>query len=328
MSEITEEQQEIVSKVEKLLRLAAKNPNQAEAAAATAKAQELLAAYNLDMAAVERNSGDTGKRAQEDLEGGKYEWERDLWRAVAQLNFCIYWNESRTVPTPLSKVKHYVKGKGFVPAIVVHQHRIVGRTVNIAATKAMASYLQDVIERLTKERCIPAKINLRTRFAMSFREGLTFGIQEKIWDRRQHLMSEEKRKAHEAAAKAAHEATAGASTSTAITLASFSQTEHDENVDFIYGAGTAAKWAADRAEKARARKTAEEEYTRWAAANPKEAAKLERERKKEQERQAKRDARENRFKGDEGAWLAGHAKSKDVSLDLQAEGQKAKGLLR
>ena len=327
--DITEEQQSIIGRVEKLLRLAAKNPNEAEAASATSKAQELLAAYNLDMAAVERNSGDTGKRAQEELEGGKYEWERDLWKAVAQLNFCIYWNESKTVATPLSKVKLYVKGKGVVPAITVYQHRIVGRTVNIAGTKAMASYLQSVIERITKERCIPAKINLRSTFAKSFREGLTFGIQVKVWDRRAEFISEEKRKANEAVKAAAYEANAGASTSTAITLSSFVQTEHEENVDFMYGAGTSAKWAADRARKAAAKKAADDEYTQWAAAHPKEAQREEAKRKREREKEEAREARTGRFKGDASAWTAGNDAAKHVSLDLQTEGRRAPaGLLK
>jgi hypothetical protein len=40
---LTDEQRNIISKVEKLMRLAGRNPNEAEAAAASAKAMELLA---------------------------------------------------------------------------------------------------------------------------------------------------------------------------------------------------------------------------------------------------------------------------------------------
>lgn len=44
----------VTERVRKLLNLATKNPNEAEATAAAAKAQELLVAYNLDMATVEQ----------------------------------------------------------------------------------------------------------------------------------------------------------------------------------------------------------------------------------------------------------------------------------
>ena len=327
--ELTTEVQAIVAKVEKLLRLAAKNPNEAEAASATAKAQELLAAYNLDMAAVERNSGDTGKRAEENLAGGRFEWERDLWKAVAELNFCLYWNQIVFIQTALGQKVRWKAGKQ-VRGIEQHQHRLVGRTVNVASTKAMASYLEGVADRLTRERCTKAKESPRSRWAMSFREGISMRIEEKIYERRRELLDEDVRKRRDAEAAARTAEAAGVSTSTAITISSYVQSEWDANVDFVYGEGASATWAAERAAKAAAERRADEEYTAWAAAHPKEAARENARREKEAERLARRErtASGRRFKGDINAFYAGYAEGDSVSLDMQTEGRKTAGLIR
>lgn len=62
MSDLSPEILSVIHRIEKLMRLADKNPSMAEAASAAAKVQELLEAYNLDAATVERASGKTGAR--------------------------------------------------------------------------------------------------------------------------------------------------------------------------------------------------------------------------------------------------------------------------
>ena len=320
MVDITEDDElrGVAARVEKIMRLAAKNPNEHEAAAAMAKAMELLAAYNLDMSDIEELGEDSGGvRKQEMLDGGQHDWEQALWRAVAELNFCMYWHQSRFVTTPLGRFQEWRNGR-YVKGLYRHQHNIVGKKVNIAATIAMASYLQGAVERLTKERCVPAKIGLHTRWAMSFREGLTFGIVGRLHDRRADLLSEERRKQREAEEAAMKAATAGASTSTAITLSSYSKEEHEKNYDFKYGEGAYAQQMAERARRAEAKRKADEEYTRWAAENPKEAAAEEKRHKRERARIERDFEKSRRYTGNEGAWLDGNSRADQVSLDPQA----------
>jgi len=331
--QLTAEVQAIVDKVEKLLRLAAKNPNEAEAASATAKAMELLAAYNLDMGTVERNGGETGKRADELLNGGYYEWERDLWRAVARLNFCLYWSQITFSPMSGGKVEKYVRVEGerfskLVQGVNQHQHRVVGRTVNIAATKAMAGYLQNAVQRLTRDRCREGRIPVRSPWANSFREGVTDRLTYRIYERRRHLIAEEEQKRRDAEEAAVAAGRSGVSTGTALTLSTYVDQEYDENVDFVFGKGTSAKWAAERAQRAAAEKAADEEYTRWAAANPEKARREEQKRKEKAAKQAERDRRKNtKFVKDLGAYYAGRDAAEAVSLDPQADTFKPAGLL-
>lgn len=331
MSEMTDEIKNVLEKVEKLLRLAAANPNEAEAASATAKAQDLLTAYNLDMAAVEEVSGGTGKRAQEDLLGGRYEWQRNLWEAVAELNFCTYWNEHVFIESVLGTAKEYRKIEGswrWVRGMWQHQHRIIGRVVNIAATKAMATYLENVCDRLTKERVRNTNERANGRWANSFREGLTHSVISKIYDRRAHLLDEERRQHFERMASAATQTSGEMSTATALTISTYSKSEREANIDFRYGEGTSAKWAARRAEQAAADRAAEEEYTRWAAANPEKAAKEEERRKAKREREQERFTKSYFNKRNVGAWAEGHKAGKNVSLDPQADQVKPRGFLK
>lgn len=325
---LTPETQAIVDKVEKLLRLAASNPNEAEAASATAKAQELLTAYNLDMGAVEANSGDTGKRAEEKMVGGQYEWEQRLWRSVAHLNFCMYWNQVVFVPTKMGLEIRYIDGKRTL-GILDYQHRLVGRTVNIASTKVMARYLQEVAERLTRDRLKENGERIRGRWAMAFRDGVTTRIADKIFHMRAELMEAEAAKAQEAEIRQREAEAAGISLSTAVTITAFTKSEADANLDFVYGEGYSAKVAAERARKAAAKREADEALTKWAAENPKEAARQERARKREKEREDRRNARSRgSYKGDSGAFFAGYDAAKDISIHRQADDKRAKGLLK
>lgn len=322
---LTDEQRTVIDKVEKLLRLASRNTNEQEAALAASKAQELLTAYNLDMAAVEQSSGaSSGAREDAKLKGGVYQYQRHLWCSVADLNFCLYWCRQRWETVKRRKrswdgtMREREVEKRF------WEHRVVGRKVNVTATRAMASYLEQAIERLVRERLNGQNNMLFSRWAVSYREGAAANIMERIWDRRRHLMDEEKRKqqAAEAAARAAGRD--GVSTATALTIATYSTQEDDANYDFIYGEGTSARWAADRAERARKAKEAEDAYTAWAQANPKEAAKEEAKRKRDEERAARRRSGSSGGKEqDLSAFYAGYDAGKKVSLEPQVNDPKS-----
>lgn len=358
-AQLNQEQRDVISKVEKLLRLAGKNSNEAESSAATAKAMELLAAYNLDLGSVDATEDGSGKRSDEKLMGGFYDYERDLWARVADLNFCLYWNqtvwawarkhEKRVAALieadPENAKRHYFYDSlGEMRKRQRRQHRLVGRTVNIAGTKAMMGYLLGAIERLTEER-LKEKVTSwaengggtystgsqsRSRWAVSYREGIARRIAEKLWDRRQVQIADEEAAAEAARRRAAEAGMKGASTETGLTLFTLRKNEDDANRDFLYGEGYSAKQAAKRANQAAAAAAAEAAYTAWAAANPEEAAKQEAEREAEARKRSARSYGRGRAEKerDWSAYSAGYEAGEGVGLEAQAEGVKTAGRIK
>jgi hypothetical protein len=323
-AELSEEQRSVVAKVEKLLRLADKNPNAAEAASATAKAQELLQAYNLSLAMVEQGSGGSGAREKAMLKGGVYQYQRDLWKAVAELNFCLHWNRRKWEPYQRTVKSWDGTKRQVTDEKRVWIHCLVGRTVNTASTRAMATYLEQAIERLLRERLGPNQTNmLFSRWAVSYREGAAHNIIQRIYKRRRELLKEEERKRRDAEAAAVAATRAGVSTATALTLSTYIDKETDANMDFIYGEGWSAEQAAERARRAKAEAEAEAEYAAWAAANPEEARREEEKARKREEAEEKRRARrgsgDSGKQYDAGAFWAGNDAAKKVSLDQQVD---------
>jgi hypothetical protein len=328
MQDLDADQKSVLARVEKLLRLADKNSNEAESAAAAAKAQELLLAYNLDAALLDQaGNADTGKRADEKLRGGNYKYSRGLWAAVAELNFCLYWSTQKSM---IDKKRKRDPWTGELRMTDIHKtrwhHRLVGRLVNIEGTKATAGYLEEAIERIVRERIGHQANLLFSNWAVSYRNGAAARIREKIWDRRQEMIRDEEARMREAAERAANDAArAGHSTSNAISIASVTKSEREANADFLYGEGFSARQASRRAAQAKAQREAEEEYTRWAAAHPEEARKRAEEARKEAEarerRWASRPSR-SRYGGksdktDYSAYNAGYDAAESISIDPQ-----------
>lgn len=327
-----------IDKIEKLMRLAGANPNEAEASAALAKAQELLVAYNLTMAVVEQASGQSGKRLQEMVAGGMHKYQRKLWRYIAELNFCMYWTQKNQVRDGSVQAK---RGRRHT-----HEHRLVGRTVNVSATRGMALYLDHTIERLCREMLGgDAHKSFYSRDAVAFREGIADRVIEKIIDRRDEMVAREERDKAAAAKKAAEQ---GLSLATTLTVAGLTEAERDANMDFIHGEGHSARerqrnaeWEAGREERrqrqAAADAAAERAYSQWAQANPKEAAK---EAAKERARERRRatsngDYRRYRYRQteedmrkDTGSYRAGYAKGEGVSIDPQVEPKDQRRIAR
>lgn len=337
-NEMDEGTRKAIDKIEKLMRLAGSNPNEAEAASALAKAQELLTAYNLDMVVVEQNSGASGKRTDEMIAGGMHRYQRELWNHIARLNFCMYWTQKNFAKPGSLAAKRGRK--------ITHEHRLVGRVTNVIATRNMAGYLEQTIERLCREML--GSENARqyySRDAIAFREGVSDRVIEKIVDRRREIVAKEEREAAEAARRASE---AGVSLATTLTVAGLSDKERDANTDFLFGEGTsarrreaAAKWDAEweerRKAQAEATAAAEKEAAEWAAAHPEEAKKeAARERARERAR-ARRDAlggsanRRYRFRQtseemrrSSGSYHAGYKKGEDISIDQQVKKEDAR----
>lgn len=308
-NELTDEQRKAIETVEKLLRLASKNPSQVEAESAAEKAQKILEAHNLTTAEVERAQGVvSGKREQMKQAGGMYEYQRRLWYQVAELNFCVYMTR---------RVRYFDDRPRIMRERVRHEHHLVGRMVNTAAARTLGSYLEQTVERLCRERLHErgeGKQQFFSRWAVSYREGVTDEIVWRLYERRQQRMSEEQERRRAEAAKM----TTGISTATALTLRDVEEREKEANMDFIYGEGFSARKAARRAEAARIAAEEEAKYAEWAKAHPEEA-------RKEEAKREKREARTSRSSfrkkpRDWGGYAAGQEAGKKVSIDPQVDG--------
>lgn len=325
MSEIAPEAQKALDKAMKVLEMAKrKKGNEAEAEAAAAKFQELLVKYNLSEAQVEQASGkSSGKREEKKVRGGFYNHQAELWGWAAELNFCLHW-----VVSGYEKVEKRRKSAWtgemvtYTDYKLLWQHRLVGRTHNVAATIALAEYLEGAIERVVMETLHNDNRMRFSRYAVSMRKGMAARLCEKMSVRRDELLSEEKKARMKAEEDARRAARAGVSTSMDVSLADFSKTERDANLDHLYGEGWSAKRAAERAAAAADRARKEAEYAAWAAANPEEArAKEEEARKEREKRDARRRSSGRRSSSDDNidysAYYRGYDAAEEIGLDQQ-----------
>lgn len=353
ITQLDDQQRKVLPRIEMLLKKYDHGKNSEdegilnEAAAALEKAQELLVAYNLSADLVGQGDND-GVREEQKLQGGGREYERDLWRAVAELNFCLYFASGETKVTAYKRQR--ADGSKYIDREEKYQHlhRLVGRKVNVMSTIAMAQYLQQAIERLVEERIGPDNARERwSRFNVDFREGAVSTVAEKLHQRRRELIAEDERKQREAEERARQGAMDGVSTSTALTVASHTQAEKDANNDFANGwepgktAENRALWQAEQAARAERQRLAREAHTRWCEENPEEARKLAEAQRKEQEEAEKREARnakrrtgrqyrwtkeDDRWEEKQQAFKMGARAAEKISIDQQADHKKRPSL--
>jgi hypothetical protein len=133
----------VVGLIQKLLALS-KSPNENEAAAAMAKAQELLIKYNLDMATVQtptKQDSDEAGMMNEIVDFSDFEkWQSILINAVSTRNFC--------------KIIR-ISGEEF---------HILGKKANVRSVEAMYNWLEPQIIRLIDQSGF--KRGDKTSFAM------------------------------------------------------------------------------------------------------------------------------------------------------------------
>lgn len=307
----------VIAKVRKLLALAGNNSNEAEAASAAQKVQDLLEAYNLDMAVISQERKTFAAREKTNLGGGLYKWQRALWYATATLNFCTY---------------YYYKGNKLGG---VYEHQLIGSKANVIGAQVMAEYLEGVTERLARKWVAenrPGK-SIFIKEAIAYREGLAGRLTNRLWSKRwEHLNAEKERIKQERERNRA----VGMMTENALVLQDVINTEEDLNTDYLHGwePGTAAKRRVEtEARQAAAQAAAEEElvkYRKWAAEHPLEAAKLAAEEekmkaknnanwKKQYNRARKPTAEEMRARLP--SYREGWSKGDEVSLDKQVKEQ-------
>ncbi len=124
-------------------------------------ASAIMAEHNLAMASVEAVD-ETDKRI-EDVHVAKQSrraWARTVWGAVAELNFCwhLYRAEQRR--------DQWVRINGKLerqPPRQADEHILIGVQANVEATKAMADYLVEAVERLSRQE--PGLFGQRDRYA-------------------------------------------------------------------------------------------------------------------------------------------------------------------
>lgn len=139
-----QKREKIVNLIENCLRLSASS-NEHEAAAAAAKAAELLAKYNIDISMLNMNGDTTAAgpemtkdafRMKQSRPGISYYWKVRLAAVVAQHFFCRAYTSAASGPKRVT---------------------FIGEAHNIAAVKAMFSWLADVLERIADEAVVKAK---------------------------------------------------------------------------------------------------------------------------------------------------------------------------
>jgi len=310
----------VIEKVRKLMALANNNDNEHQAEAAANKARELLEAYNLDLAHVNKETHGFTPRDKQNLRGGLYSWQRDLWNMTAQLNFCKYW---------------FIRG---LQAGSSYEHELLGSKVNVISTTIMAQYLQDAVERLARDWVRdhrPGK-SIFIKEAIAYREGVANRLVTRMWTLRQQRIKEEEAKVK---AERANNAAHGVFTENALVISDVINTEEDLNNDHVMGwsMGTSAAKRKEReVRQAAAEVAAQEELERqnaWDAANPaeaaarkaKEAAENEAIYKKFREKQAKQRTRKMTPEEERrslGSYNKGYDDGEHVSLDKQIDVDK------
>lgn len=310
----------VANKVRALMALADNNPNEHEAQSAAAKAQELLTAYNLELA----QSGEESARLQRTFKGGLYKWQRHLWEEVSRLHFCMYWCK-----------EGLMRGSKY-------EHVVLGREVNVVSVKILVEYLEDTINRLVRERYGSHPIQYFSKRANAYREGLSDRLCQRMREQRRKDKVENERKRREQEARKGHP---GAATENAlvVSLTDYEQEEHYLNLDKRYGLAPGTTMQRERERQEAMRKSLEEAKRRQKAekeaeellrqTDPEkwEAIQKEREKRyKEWEARERRNARRrkgisgSRIKEKPADYYVGFDHGKDVSLSKQASDQSAK----
>lgn len=314
-----------------------------ERAVAAEKFQAVLLEYNLTQAQVEQTGAEAdGRREQAKLKAGVYDWQRKLWEAVAELNFCWYYcgdvwrtqeyTDRNTFDGVPRRRTRSIRGK---------EHRLVGRVVNTQATINLCQYIEAAVEKATREM-LEAQLGtgasrqavtrqLFSRFAVSFREGAADDVISRVNEARAEVVEKEARLAREAARRMAENAEANPTMGTALTIADYTASEADLNADFRRGKepGTTAR---ERAERAAVRAAEEAAYIKWAQENPEEARAKAKAAQEESDRYWAR--RSANYRGgpapkerDHRAYRQGSAAGSRIGLDIQAGGGGKKGAL-
>lgn len=309
----------VLLRIKKLLAQASKgNNSQAEAELCMERATRMLQEWNIEQSQVEATGDHTvEKRVKSEHErSAMYNYQRKLWGAVAEVNFCLHWAIPvyRDVEIPDPDVvrrgwtdEEYEESYGHkIPRITINKtvnkrHYIVGRQSNVTATKMMGDYLEEAINRL----CPYKKTG---KNSLSWKEGCTdkvvFRLRMRMWDERK---------------KAQKLREVSASEGAMILLNDVYLTEYERNIDEEFGQGFAAGLKAEREEKKRQEERHEMAMDCPEAFTPEEyqaAVKHFAAKRRQGETRARRETAEYSDKN-MSAWFAGRQAGEEISLDPQ-----------
>jgi hypothetical protein len=303
------EQEDIIRKIQKLLNLG-QSSNEAEANLAMARAQSLLAKHNLEYAMVKDAvvPGGLAEPAPEKREKvtfkrtAQYLWQRELWQAIAEANFCWYWT------THVREVLRH----GRESKIRVKRHMVLGKESNVLAVRMMGEYLTDTIESLLPYE----KEQVFSRTAHSWRRGFADRLVERI------NADAEKRKRSKR----------GQGDGKSLVLRDVYKKEYEANYDALHGEGAYsrkliadAKWEAEEKERekvaAEEEAKAEREWLEYLRTESPEARVL---REKQEARERLKEQRRRERRWNSRSWGRERAQAADnTDWDAYSAGKKA-----
>ena len=161
----------IIDKIQKLLALS-KSPNEHEAALAAAKAQELLATYNIDVTEIEAEEAKTSV-TQDAVTSRRRAWQRVVRAAAAKMYFCEYYYTNYE-----AEALHRKQG-----VAQYDLHFYVGEPHNIAVAKMMSEYLVTTVWRLAREGALAHPKQERNRYRKSFANACATRLRTRIFSR-------------------------------------------------------------------------------------------------------------------------------------------------
>lgn len=250
----------IEDKIAKLLRFAAdKRGNEAEAANALALAQKLADANNLELMSINTaEGGKTGPRDDKKLNKGLYQYQRTLYRALAELNHCMIWIEQGTT-----------KGSRY-------EIRLLGSRLNVTLVRNMADYIEDAANRLVRENM--AHVHYFSKAAHLYREGVIDRVVERVQQQRQEEEAERERERERREQEARQSHPAAARENAIVLIKDVAAEEEKGNWIYLHGQES---WDREEARRARLaasieesrlrREQAAQELAKWEAENPEEA---------------------------------------------------------
>ena len=303
MANVSEANETIIRKIQKLLELGARvKGNEEEAARAMELAQNLMAKHNLDVAVVRETAvagGTVPMEAEREKKrinrSAQYDWQKSLWKTIADCNFC--WHYVTTFDEQDGQNR-----SGYPKYKRVKRHVIIGTVENVTMVHMMGDYLCDTIERL-----LPYTDNRErlSRDAISWRAGCAKRLEHRILKQRverQEMHSDN-----------------SPGTGLAIRVKDIETSEYKANYDFMYGKGAYKRMFEDKKEPI------EEVVVEVVAETPteqrKRQAREERDRERwynQQQRQRERDAR----KYNNAVFSEGYREGGNISLDNQVSAGK------
>lgn len=234
---MTTQTDKVLAKAAKLLALqTGKGATEAEAALAAERLQQLLEEHNLTLSQVEAagNSTETVKRVKAGLsaKGAAQKWRMLLMETIAKNNFCLY---STTRPPG-----HDSRGRR-----LSIQYVLIGREVNVNASKMLLDYLEGSLMRVLKDSGYTFWVgngNI-SKDALYFLEGAVSRLGERLTERRIQREKESEARAAEAKGNGTHRE---------LVLAEVYGSEAELNNDFLNGfpAGTTAQRRREQEAKA------------------------------------------------------------------------------